>query len=44
MPGRLCNIKEINQLPGIDAACRRGVGYVAENTSIPPYLSLGGFS
>ena len=29
----------INRLPGTDAACRRAVGYVAENHRIPPYLS-----
>ena len=29
----------LNRLPSTDAACRRGVGYVAENLRIPPYLS-----
>jgi ABC-2 type transport system ATP-binding protein len=29
----------LNQLPSTDAACRRAVGYVAENHRIPPYLS-----
>ena len=29
----------LNELPSTDAACRRGVGYVAENLRIPPYLS-----
>ena len=29
----------LNDLPSTDAACRRGIGYVAENLRIPPYLS-----
>jgi ABC-2 type transport system ATP-binding protein len=29
----------LNQLPSTDAACRRAVGYVAENHRIPLYLS-----
>ena len=29
----------LKELPSTDAACRRGIGYVAENLRIPPYLS-----